>query len=148
MFKKDKWTPQKKPNFQPPHTHTTPFPQKQKLRSSNARLTINKKQFIEYTLNIHSTVDLDYCRVTIPRPAGIELVDKPVLGKGLVAFEERNDAFHFFIEKWARGNHSIKLHLRADLVGTVFAPQPQLAPMYGNALKVMVSAPHTWLIKK
>ena len=49
---------------------------------------------------------------SIPRPAGFELIEKPVIENGLAAFEEHKDAFHFFIEKWHPGKHSLNLKLK------------------------------------
>ncbi|MCZ7644630.1 MAG: MG2 domain-containing protein [Planctomycetota bacterium] len=87
-------------------------------------------------------------RITFPRPCGVEVVRPAYYEKGVVAYEERDDALHFFVEHWDKGEHHIVFLVRAEAEGEAFAPLPQLVPMYGDAPKVLVEGPERWKVAK
>ncbi|MCY3022204.1 MAG: hypothetical protein NTW87_24600, partial [Planctomycetota bacterium] len=95
------------------------------------------------TLNASQTC----VRLTFPRPCGVEMIRPPKFVDGIVAFEQRDDAIHFFISHWEAGNHSVEFGIRAEVSGDVFAPRPEFAPMYGNTPPVSVDAPDSWQIQ-
>ena len=115
--------------------------------NSKGTLKLSKKKFYTYEIHFNTKVDLKYSRLSIPRPAGIELLHKPKLKSGIVSFEEYDDSFNFFIENLSAGTHSLTLHFRADIPGEIFAPLPELDSMYGDPLRVNSYAPEKWIIK-
>ena len=115
--------------------------------NSQKSLLLDRNKYYTYEIHFKTQTDLKYSRLTIPRPAGIEILDKPKLKEGIVSFEEYDDSFNFFIEKLPAGTHSLTLNFRADLPGEIFAPLPELDSMYGDPLKVNSYAPEKWIIK-
>jgi len=115
--------------------------------SSKKALTLNRKKYYTYEIHFNSKVDLKYSRLSIPRPAGIEILSKPKLRAGIVSFEEYDDSFDFFIENLKAGTYTLTMNFRADLPGEVFAPLPELDSMYGQKLKVNSYAPEKWIIR-
>jgi hypothetical protein len=118
----------------------------QKLEQAKS-ITLKKSEIYTYKLTLRSKVDLNYCHITIPRPAGVELNTKPHLPSGVVSFEEYKDSFNFFIERLPAGSHTFEISFRADLKGEVFAPLPEFGKMYGDKLTVSSKAPENWVIK-
>ena len=110
-------------------------------------LSLQRKKFYTYRIHVDSSVDLNYCNLSIPRPAGIEINEKPQLRAGIVEFEEYNDSFNFFIESLPAGKYTLEMTIRADLPGKVFAPLPFLGKMYGDPLRVNAEAPEYWSIQ-
>jgi|GEM_PF-2609504 len=102
------------------------------------------------TVELRCVVDLrkavSHARLTIPRPCGVELVRSSRFD-GQAGAEERDDAFHFFIERWPAGQYEIRLLVRAEVAGTIAAPAPQLEPMYADALNTWVEAPLEWRVE-
>jgi hypothetical protein len=112
------------------------------------RLAVPAGRTVEIVMECELKKNLSYLRVSLPRPCGAELVRKPKLEGGVCAFEERDDGLHFFARHWARGKHQLRLEVRAETPGDVFAPPPELAPMYGDPVPVSVKAPVRWVISK
>ena len=119
----------------------------QRPLNSKGILKLSKKNFYSYEIHFNTKVDLKYSRLSIPRPAGIELLETPKLKAGIVSFEEYDDSFNFFIDKLPAGTHSLTLHFRTDIPGEIFAPLPELDTMYGDPLRVNSYAPEKWIIK-
>lgn len=111
-------------------------------------LTVKRGETLELSLVCTLESSLSYLRLSLPRPCGIELLQPPRIRDGVVAFEQRDDGLHFFINAWEKGRHVVKFRVRAEVVGTVFAPLPELAPMYGDLVPVAISAPTGWRIVK
>jgi len=104
------------------------------------------------TLRVRLVCRLDeaqiYLRISFPRPCGVELVRPPKLGDGLVAFEQQDDGLHFFADAWQKGAHEVEFLVRAEAAGRVFAPPPELEPMYAASVPLRVLAAETWEIEK
>ena len=140
----------KKLKFKSPQAHLTgvfrEFKSQNPLNSRTA-LSLSKDKFYTYELHVESKVDLKFARISIPRPAGIELLSDPKLREGIVSFEEYDDSFNFFVEELPKGKFTLQMHFKADLPGQVFAPLPELDSMYGDPIKTNSFAPEKWLIK-
>ena len=87
---------------------------------------------------------VSYARLTLPRPCGMELAGVPPCVDGVVAFEGRDDALHFFIERWEPGRHQVVLAFRAEVAGTIAALPPELSPMYGDSLPTAATGTAVW----
>ncbi|MBA4388650.1 MAG: hypothetical protein C0404_11765 [Verrucomicrobia bacterium] len=104
-------------------------------------------QTVEIRLECELTQPLSYLRITIPRPCGVEVSRKPELIDGeLIAIEEHDNAIHFFAHEWAAGKHIIALRVSPETAGEMFAPLPELAPMYGDLVPVAVKSATLWQI--
>lgn len=89
---------------------------------------------------------MEYLRISLPRPCGVELVRPPRRGRDVTAFEERDDGLHFFVREWAKGEHEVEFRVRAECAGEVFAPPPELEPMYAGAVPLKSRGPGLWRI--
>ncbi len=112
---------------------------------AGGRLPIPLGATVELSCIVELKKEAYHTRLTIPRPCGVELVRAPWF-RGQAGAEERDDAFHFFIEHWPAGRHEVRLLVRAEVAGTVAAPAPQLEPMYADALNTWSQAPREWNI--
>jgi len=114
---------------------------------ADGRLAVAAGTTIEVRLEYELARPLSYLRISLPRPAGVELVRQPDFAKGkLVAFEERDDGLHCFADAWEAGRHEVSLLVRPEFAGEVFAPPPEFEPMYGDAVPVAVRAAQTWVM--
>jgi hypothetical protein len=116
---------------------------------SDGRFTVAPGTTVEVRLECELVKPLSYLRLSFPRPCGVELVQRPDFAKSrLVAFEERDDALHFFADAWEAGRHEVRFLVRPECAGEVFAPPPEVEPMYGDAVPVSVRAAATWAIAR
>jgi len=111
-------------------------------------LTVKRGTTLKVRLMCSLSEGLEYLRVSLPRPCGVELVRPPRRGKeqAVTAFEERDDGLHFFVREWAKGEHEIEFLVRAECAGEVFAPPPELEPMYTGAVPLKSHGPRLWRI--
>ena len=114
---------------------------------ASGRIAIPRGVTLQIEVEAVLTRPVAHARLTIPRPCGVELVRPPRPAQGVVATEQRDEALHFFIERWEKGTHRLSFLARAEVSGTVAAPPPQLAPMYDDPLPTAVFAPRVWIIK-
>jgi len=112
----------------------------------SGRIAVRRGVTLEVLVDVELTRPVSHVRLTVPRPCGVELLRPPQVGSGVVASEERDNAMHFFIEHWEPGSRQIRFPVRAEVSGTVFAPQPEFVPMYADSLPTAVSAPVQWVI--
>lgn len=110
-------------------------------------LSVERGQTLKIKLMAHCSHAATALRLSVPRPCGVEMIRAPHLVKGIVAWEQRDDAFHFFVDDWKAGKHEIEFLVRAEVAGRVFAPWPELASMYGQPLTVKVEAPTEWVVR-
>jgi len=110
------------------------------------RIAVPRGVTLEVRVDVELTRPVSHVRLTVPRPCGVELLRPPQVGSGVVATEERDDALHFFIEHWEQGSRQIRFPVRAEVSGTVFAPQPEFVPMYADSLPTAVAAPVQWVV--
>lgn len=113
---------------------------------ARGRLSVPLGTTVELRCDVELRKGLSHARLTIPRPCGVELVRSSRI-EGQAGAEERDDAFHLFIEHWPAGRHEIRLLLRAEVAGTVSAPWPQLEPMYADPLNTWIEAPREWRVE-
>jgi hypothetical protein len=125
-------------------------PQREEIRpDKQGRLPVTVGQTVEVRLECELNQALSLLRLSFPRPCGVELAYRAEIGKdGLVAMEERDDGIHFFADHWDKGPHVVRFMVRAETEGEVFAPPPELAPMYGDPVPVAVQAPTAWQIQR
>ncbi|MHC4250023.1 MAG: alpha-2-macroglobulin family protein, partial [Planctomycetota bacterium] len=109
-------------------------------------LTVKRGATLEVRMECDLSEPVTCAIMSFPRPCGVELVKPPKLADGIVAFEQRDDGIHFFADSWGRGKHTVRFLVRAEAAGTVFAPQPEMQPMYGNSVPVLVSSPTQWVV--
>jgi hypothetical protein len=105
---------------------------------------------VEVVCRVELTKDLEHARLTIPRPAGVEMIPSLLFvpGKaGIAGAEERDDAFHFFIDQWKAGVHEVRFLVRAELTGTVGAPWPEIEPMYADSPTMAIDAATVWRLE-
>jgi len=114
--------------------------------SGEGDLKVKAGRTVELVLECELKQKLSYLRISVPRPCGLELVRKPKLEGGICAFEEHDDGLHFFAREWGKGRHRIRLAVRAEAPGEVFAPPPQLEPMYAKPVPVEVNAAIRWVV--
>ena len=89
---------------------------------------------------------LEYLRISLPRPCGVEWVRPSRRGLDVTAFEERDDGLHFFVREWGKGEHEVEFLVRAECAGEVFAPPPEMEPMYTGAVPLKSRGPRLWKI--
>jgi hypothetical protein len=111
------------------------------LPDAGGRLSIVRGQTYQLRLEVDLKQEVSHARLTLPRPCGVELVRLPPRNDGLVSIDARDDAVHFFIDRWEAGRHSIVFPIRAEVSGDVLSPRPELVPMYGDSLPTAVIAP-------
>jgi alpha-2-macroglobulin len=114
----------------------------------NGNLKVKLGETIEMVLECDLKRALSFLRVSIPRPCGVEILRAPKLERGLSAFEERDDGLHFFIGQWKAGKHQLRIAVRAEAAGKIFAPYPELSPMYGEAVPTAVDAATEWAVER
>jgi len=76
----------------------------------------------------------------------VELVRAPRPAAGVVATEQRDDALHFFVDRWEKGIHRVGFLVRAEVSGNVSVPVPELVPMYDDTQATAVFAPTGWAV--
>ncbi|MFH0939007.1 MAG: alpha-2-macroglobulin family protein [Planctomycetota bacterium] len=110
------------------------------------QVVVTRGRTIRVRLECQLTTPLSYLRISFPRPCGVELVQPPKLKDGLVAMEDHDNGFHFFADSWTAGRHVIEFGVRAECAGVVFAPPPELEPMYESSVPTRIDAPKQWRI--
>lgn len=114
---------------------------------AEGRITVPRGVTLEMLVEARLDEPVAHARLTVPRPAGFELVRTARAGGGLAATEERDEAWHFFIDRWDRGCHVLRFLVRAELAGPVTAAPLELAPMYDDSRPTAVFAPTLWQIE-
>lgn len=93
---------------------------------------------VEVELSIESKNDYEYMIFEDMKPAGFEAVEvrSGYTNEGLRAYTEyRDDRVAFFIQRLARGNHSVAYRLRAEIPGRFSALPARASAMYAPELK-------------
>ena len=96
---------------------------------------------VEVELHIHSKNDYEYLMFNDWKPAGLEAVEvrsgyTSAQGSGMHAYMEmKNEKTSFFVRQLARGSHSLKYRLRAEIPGSFSALPTQAEAMYAPELK-------------
>jgi uncharacterized protein YfaS (alpha-2-macroglobulin family) len=96
---------------------------------------------VEVELHIHSKNDYEYLMFNDWKPAGLEAVNvrsgyTSAHGSGMHAYMEmRHEKTSFFVRQLARGSHSIKYRLRAEIPGSFSALPTMAEAMYAPELK-------------
>ena len=116
------------------------------LPDASNRLSIIRGRTYELRLEVELKQAVSHARLTLPRPCGVELVRLPPRNGGLVCIDARDDAVHFFIERWEAGRHAIVFPIRAEVGGVVLSPPPELAPMYGDSLPTVAIGPRQIIV--
>ena len=111
-------------------------------------LSVKQGTTLEVRMECEISQPMTCAIISFPRPCGVELVKPPRLADGIVAFEQRDDGIHCFADSWGRGKHVVRFLVRAEAAGTVFAPQPEVQPMYGHSVPLLVRAPSTWVVRR
>ena len=124
------------------------LPQRVDIPAAQDRLAVRRAQTIEVRMDCELSQPIDYFRVSFRKPAGVELVRPPKLESGIVAYEDRDDAVHLFVDSWPPGRHTVAFLVRAEIAGQLFAPPPELQPMYDNPLPITLDAPGLWEVEK
>jgi len=131
--------------------HTSVFrvlPEEQPLQvDRQARVVVPRGATLRIVLHVRLTGPIEHARLTIPRPAGFELVRPIRPAQGTAGIESRDEAWHFFIDRWDRGERKVDFLVRAELEGTVSTPPPELVPMYDDPLPTAVFGPQLWEIR-
>jgi hypothetical protein len=102
---------------------------------------------VELVCRVELTQPIEHARLSISRPAGVEQIGSRALTSSIAGAEERDDAFHFFIGRWETGVHEIRFPIRAELVGTVMVPWPDLETMYTDSPATAYDAATVWKIE-
>ena len=94
---------------------------------------------VEVELHIHSKNDYEYLMFNDWKPAGLEAVDVQsgyTRNAGMHAYMEmHHEKTSFFVRQLARGSHSLKYRLRAEIPGSFSALPTQAEAMYAPELK-------------
>jgi uncharacterized protein YfaS (alpha-2-macroglobulin family)/tetratricopeptide (TPR) repeat protein len=96
---------------------------------------------VEVELHIHSKNDYEYLMFNDWKPAGLESVEvrsgyTSAHKSGMHAYMEmRNEKTSFFVRQLARGSHSVKYRLRAEIPGHFSALPAMAEAMYAPELK-------------
>ena len=96
---------------------------------------------VEVELHIHSKNDYEYLMFNDWKPAGLEAVDvrsgyTNAHKSGMHAYMEmHHEKTSFFVRQLARGSHSLKYRLRAEIPGSFSALPTQAEAMYAPELK-------------
>jgi uncharacterized protein YfaS (alpha-2-macroglobulin family) len=96
---------------------------------------------VEVELHIHSKNDYEYLMFNDWKPAGLETVEvrsgyTSAHKSGMHAYMEmRNEKTSFFVRQLARGSHSVKYRLRAEIPGSFSALPAMAEAMYAPELK-------------
>ena len=86
--------------------------QHEALPNASGRLSIARGKTYQLRLEVELKQAVSHARLTLPRPCGMELVRLPASKDGLVSIDARDDAVHFFIERWAAERHTGHVHPR------------------------------------
>ncbi|MGB2011741.1 MAG: hypothetical protein ACPHYF_09465, partial [Akkermansiaceae bacterium] len=103
--------------------------------------TLTSGDLVEVELHIHSKNDYEYLMFNDWKPAGLEAVEvrSGYIGaqqSGMHAYMEmRNEKTSFFVRQLARGSHSVKYRLRAEIPGSFSALPTMAEAMYAPELK-------------
>ena len=100
--------------------------------------TLNSGDLVEVELTVHSKNDYEYLHFEDFKPAGFEAVNvrSGYTRTGLRAYTEfRDDRVNFYVQRLARGNHSVNYRLRAEVPGKFSALPARIAAMYAPELK-------------
>ena len=96
---------------------------------------------VEVELHIHSKNDYEYLMFNDWKPAGLEAVQVrsgyiSAQQSGMHAYMEmRNEKTSFFVRQLARGSHSVRYRLRAEIPGSFSALPTMAEAMYAPELK-------------
>ena len=96
---------------------------------------------VEVELHIHSKNDYEYLMFNDWKPAGLEAVEvrsgyTSAHKSGMHAYMEmRNEKTSFFVRQLARGSHSVKYRLRAEIPGSFSALPAMAEAMYAPELR-------------
>ncbi|MGB2092187.1 MAG: alpha-2-macroglobulin, partial [Akkermansiaceae bacterium] len=103
--------------------------------------TLTSGDLVEVELHIHSKNDYEYLMFNDWKPAGLEAVE---VRSGYISaqqsgmhtyMEMRNEKTSFFVRQLARGSHSVKYRLRAEIPGSFSALPTMAEAMYAPELK-------------
>ena len=100
--------------------------------------TLKSGDLVEVELSVVSKNDYEYLQFEDFKPAGFEAVNvqSGYAKSGMRAYVEyRDDRVNFFVQRLARGNHSVKYRLRAETPGRFSALPARVAAMYAPELK-------------
>lgn len=100
--------------------------------------TLSSGDLVEVELTVISKNDYEYLQFEDFKPAGFEAVNvrSGYTQTGLRAYTEfRDDRVNFFVQRLARGNHSVSYRLRAETPGKFSALPARVAAMYAPELK-------------
>ena len=120
------------------------IPERKEITPEDGILRVGRGKTIEVVLDCRLNKPMSYLRISFPRPCGVELIRAP---HEISACTQRDDGIHFFVEHWDKGTHPIRFLVRAEAEGRVFAPLPELSPMYGSNINVKRSGPRIWAIE-
>ena len=101
-------------------------------------VTLKSGDLVEVELEIDSKNDYEYLLFEDPKAAGFEalLVRSGYNGNDLGAYMElRDDRVTFFVRQLARGKHSVRYRLRAEVPGKFSALPARASAMYAPELK-------------
>jgi uncharacterized protein YfaS (alpha-2-macroglobulin family) len=96
---------------------------------------------VEVELHIHSKNDYEYLMFNDWKPAGLEAIDvrsgyTSAHQSGMNAYMEmHHEKTSFFVRQLARGSHSVKYRLRAEIPGSFSALPTMAEAMYAPELK-------------
>jgi hypothetical protein len=116
--------------------------------SASGRLALAPAVTYEMQIEVELRQPVSHARLTLPRPCGMELVRLPKRTGGVAAVEARDDALHFFIDRWEAGRQTILFPIRVELTGTISAPPPELVPMYGDSLPTSATGATEWVVRQ
>lgn len=100
--------------------------------------TLKSGDLVEVELSIVSKNDYEYLQFEDFKPAGFEAVNvrSGYTKSGVRAYVEyRDDRVNFFVQRLARGSHSVSYRLRAETPGRFSALPARVAAMYAPELK-------------
>lgn len=103
---------------------------------------LNSGDLVEIELVVESKNDYEYIILEDWKAAGFEPVDvrSGYINDGMRAYRElRDDRVSFFLQKLARGKHSLSYRMRAEIPGKFSALPTQVAAMYAPELKANAS---------
>jgi len=118
------------------------------VTDASGTIRLPRGKTLEVQLQAQLARPISHACLTVPRPCGVELVRGVKAADGVVAVEQRDNAFHFFIERWEKGTHQMCFLVRAEVAGTVSSPPPELELMYTDSLPTAVHAPTRWVVSE
>jgi hypothetical protein len=107
-------------------------------------VTLTRGHSREFAWVVRVPRALDYACVSIPLPAGVNVLAATAQGSSATAMTE--GAWATYFTHLPAGDHRITLRVVGDHTGDLGCPKPRLWPMYGDDIGISATMPTRWQV--